>query len=815
MIHSRGRGPAAPHFRISLGLGRGFIAGCVLVGCVLGLPGQTDAQQMKSATVEHCKKATVEVFTAMTKSVKGDTPMGSGSGYFINRTGLLITNNHVVDPTHRKSQRQKQAFHYNAGRLVWTVITDAGTEDEKQWECMVVYQNEWADQAILQAYVGRPEDEEKLDSPHFLYILPESRLKERMKIWTLGFPGGDNRSTTKGEHPEVSITTGQILEIARTPAGRISLIYVDSLARPGNSGGPCVTIDGFLVGTLTIMASPEGRGDTGGNTGAGLVPSPLTARFVRNAYELGKMPPGSDPTPFMRALTNSDGRIDIPEYPRRNDDDILHYPNGDRIYGKIMTDKINWNSPLGEVEVPTDAIAYVMSDDTGAKLYLEGGNLILASEVGSTFQFKPKGGEEVEQHFDDLKLVCFRKADRRLEPVLGDVLIFETDAANLTLSDAESKTKFQSQAGLLEFKIGEITAIDIRDADDMQIITLVDGQRFTGNFVDEPFTATIAATGTPVRFSLAKVRHGVIESVYEGVSDVAGINLMALMGPADRDIRKIARKLETDDVKEAWRRLNKLRDSKKYRGFSNLKKEQIALLQAVAHLREGKYSEALSAFRKAARGEDLNVSSFANAFLAVLKRYNTNEYEGQPLNDRATFADAGIKLSDGTLGRVQNLLRDYREVDPEKLKKGEYRRRISDVKKYEKELRVASVLSGLDADHELIRLWKFACDMCRAEQSRLKMAMEEERQKAQERSSKGSRRAGSRGSRGGGAQVALQRTLDKMKKQIEEADEVWYEYRYKLYKSGFRIQDPDIDRERDRNRSDETDDEDEDDGEEP
>ena len=99
------------------------------------------------------------VFTAESKRKKADTPLGSGSGYFINSTGLMITNNHVVDPVHGRSPREKHMWHYKHGRLAWEIITDSGTDDEKKWDAMVLYQNESDDQAILQVH---DEDGEKL-----------------------------------------------------------------------------------------------------------------------------------------------------------------------------------------------------------------------------------------------------------------------------------------------------------------------------------------------------------------------------------------------------------------------------------------------------------------------------------------------------------------------------------------------------------------------------------------------------------------------------------------------------------------------------
>lgn len=445
-----------------------------------GSPVRTAAQEMGNDTEERVKRATVLVFTAASKSKKGDQKLGSGSGFFINGTGMLITNNHVVDPAHKKSMREKQEFHYKTGRLTWTVVTDSGTDEEKIWECDVVYQNDAADQAILQAY---DEEHKKLQTPNYLRLLPESRLKERMKVWALGFPGGDSLRTSQDKkHPEVSLSTGYVIDLPRTPAGRVRMIWTDVLARPGNSGGPMVDVDGFCVGTATLMGQSEGRANT-----STLVPAALSSQFIRNAFDLGRVPEGADVTPFVDILTNENGRLNIPEYDRFPDRDVLFYENGDRIYGTIATNSITWESPLGTLEVPTNAVAYVMSNNEGSNLFLEGGDHISASEVGSKFQFTPNGGTQIEQSFDETGLVVgFKASGQRLEPVAGKVIVFVSDVSHLVLSDVEGKAKFDCRAGTIDIALENIVRIDTRSDTDKQVVTLADGRRITGRSKTSP-----------------------------------------------------------------------------------------------------------------------------------------------------------------------------------------------------------------------------------------------------------------------------------------------------------------------------------------
>jgi len=62
------------------------------------------------------KNASVMVLLAHSKSAEADTPLGSGSGYFVNSTGLAVTNNHVADPGHGKSPDEKFKLKEELGR---------------------------------------------------------------------------------------------------------------------------------------------------------------------------------------------------------------------------------------------------------------------------------------------------------------------------------------------------------------------------------------------------------------------------------------------------------------------------------------------------------------------------------------------------------------------------------------------------------------------------------------------------------------------------------------------------------------------------
>jgi hypothetical protein len=168
-----------------------------------------------------------------------------------------------------------------------------------------------------------------------------------MNVWGVGFPGAESQGTRK-KGVAAQVDAGNVLESPRSPGGRIRRVYTDVMVRPGNSGGPQVDQDGLVVGTATLMKPPKGREDTGGARYSALVPAALSAEVIRNTFKLGKMPPGSDFTPFMDFLTEQGGRVDLPDFDRRSDREVLFYANGDKFHGKFVADKVLLWTPSSE-----------------------------------------------------------------------------------------------------------------------------------------------------------------------------------------------------------------------------------------------------------------------------------------------------------------------------------------------------------------------------------------------------------------------------------------------------------------------------------
>ncbi len=174
-----------------------------------------------------------------------------GSGFIIDASGVIITNNHVID---------------GADEVV--VILDDGTE----LKATVEGTDKRTDLAVLRV---------KHDKPLAAVKFADSD-KTRVGDWVLaiGNPFGLGGSVTAG------IVSARGRDIHAGPYD--DFIQTDAAINRGNSGGPLFTLDGEVVGINSSIISPNGV-----NVGIGFaIPSNLARRVVADLMEYGSVKRG-------------------------------------------------------------------------------------------------------------------------------------------------------------------------------------------------------------------------------------------------------------------------------------------------------------------------------------------------------------------------------------------------------------------------------------------------------------------------------------------------------------------------------------------
>ena len=183
-------------------------------------------------TVERVRPAVVSIVSEIvTQNAIGQlrSSFGSGTGVIFDQSGLVLTNNHVVQ-----------------GGSEITVTLDDGTQIVAE----VVGADRLSDLAVLQlpgdGYTSLPlQDNEALRAGDWVIAIGNA----------LALPGGP------------TVTVGVVSALGRSieasPGVTLyDLIQTDTSINPGNSGGPLIDLAGNLIGINTAVL--RGSGQTGG-----------------------------------------------------------------------------------------------------------------------------------------------------------------------------------------------------------------------------------------------------------------------------------------------------------------------------------------------------------------------------------------------------------------------------------------------------------------------------------------------------------------------------------------------------------------------
>jgi serine protease Do len=182
---------------------------------------------------------------------KREQVAGAGSGFIIDSSGIIVTNNHVVD---------------HADKIVVSLT------DGRQLPATVIGRDELTDIAVIKVHTNDP-----------LPSVPwgDSR-KAEVGDWIMaaGNPFGLGGSVSVG------IISAQGRDLGSGPFD--NFLQLDAPINPGNSGGPVFNMDGAVIGVSSVIVSP-----TGASVGIGFaIPSEAVSRTVAQLLAKGSIERG-------------------------------------------------------------------------------------------------------------------------------------------------------------------------------------------------------------------------------------------------------------------------------------------------------------------------------------------------------------------------------------------------------------------------------------------------------------------------------------------------------------------------------------------
>ncbi len=208
---------------------------------------------------------------------------GAGTGFVIDKAGLIVTNNHVVE---------------NATKISVEILGD-----DEQYDAKVVGRDPLSDSALIEL-IKKP-----------THVLPEAKFgdSDQMQpgdwVMAIGNPFGLDHT----------VSVGVISALSRqSPVANQRNIYMlqtDAAINPGNSGGPLLNLRGEVIGINTAILT-----GTGQNLGIGfavpinivreLLPQLRTGKVTRGMIGVSILQgPISQATAEERGLKNRNGAI--------------------------------------------------------------------------------------------------------------------------------------------------------------------------------------------------------------------------------------------------------------------------------------------------------------------------------------------------------------------------------------------------------------------------------------------------------------------------------------------------------------------------
>jgi serine protease Do len=182
----------------------------------------SDANQLyKTADL---KKTTIEksVEAVSQAVVKVSTPAGTGSGFFINENGYLITNYHVIE---KETQIEVTMF---------KKVAD-GFEKKKFKKVRIDAINPFVDLVLLKV-----EDLEDA-KVKYVYLGDINKINVGEGVFVIGSPMGLERTVTNG-----------VISTKNRAFGGLVYIQTNADINPGNSGGPLFNLAGEVIGVTNM-----------------------------------------------------------------------------------------------------------------------------------------------------------------------------------------------------------------------------------------------------------------------------------------------------------------------------------------------------------------------------------------------------------------------------------------------------------------------------------------------------------------------------------------------------------------------------------
>lgn len=188
--------------------------------------------------VPETKKSVLNIVNIITDRNDEVLGIGTGTGFLVNSTGYLLTNNHVI--------ATKKGY-----QSTLLVVDGNSTAEENLKPAKLIWTSEEKDIAIIQV---------SNLSPRPPLVLANSIPNIGSDIFAIGYPGVTNTHRLNEQNIEAVVTKGSLSLIINEGVEGIetAVLQHDVAVNPGNSGGPLLDNCGNVIGINTQAISIDG-----------------------------------------------------------------------------------------------------------------------------------------------------------------------------------------------------------------------------------------------------------------------------------------------------------------------------------------------------------------------------------------------------------------------------------------------------------------------------------------------------------------------------------------------------------------------------
>ena len=195
------------------------------------------------------------------KAPREELVRARGTGFIIDKSGLILTNNHVVE---------------GATKILVSLY---GEDDDQQYAAKVVGRDQLTDSALLQL-TEKPNH----DLPTIKFG-DSAQMQPGDWVMAIGNPFGLDHTVSVGVISGRRATGDEgALQVARLRTAEV--IQTDAAINPGNSGGPLINLRGEVIGINTAIAT---TGASQGNMGVGFAIPSNSIREILPQLRAGKV----------------------------------------------------------------------------------------------------------------------------------------------------------------------------------------------------------------------------------------------------------------------------------------------------------------------------------------------------------------------------------------------------------------------------------------------------------------------------------------------------------------------------------------------